>query len=169
MTENVCQTKQGYTNASLTPEVIGTGGVPTEENGYTDFHGFVPYIYNIDQYNAEHGTHYQSPLGVLCQNQENCKRKSVDNNRTYNAFALTARMDNATLHPGCRCALPWAMCFCAYSACWSMYFLRTSSQSKSGTVPFWVQQTGHPIKLDTLIKLLQRPTSPSFENVDTGG
>ena len=136
MTENVCQTKQGYTNASLTPEVIGTGGVPTEENGYTDYHGFLPYIYNIDQYNAEHGTHYQSPLGVLCQNQENCKRKSVDNNRTYNAFSLTARMDNATLHPGCRCALPWAMCFCAYSACWSIYFLRTSSQSKSGTVPF---------------------------------
>ena len=93
MTENVCQTKQGYTNASLNPEVIGTGGVPTEENGYTDYHGFVPYIYNIDQYNAEHGTHYQSPLGVLCQNQENCKRKSVDNSRTYNAFALTARMD----------------------------------------------------------------------------
>ena len=91
MTENVCQTKQGYTNASLTPEVIGTGGVPTEENGYTDYHGFVPYIYNIDQYNAEHGTHYQSPLGVLCQNQENCKRKSVDNSRTYNSFALTAR------------------------------------------------------------------------------
>ena len=29
-------------------------------------------------------------------------------------------MDNATLHPGCRCALPWAMCFCALpflSAC----------------------------------------------------
>ena len=144
MTENVCQTKQGYTNASLNPEVIGTGGVPTEENGYTDYHGFLPYIYNIDQYNAEHGTHYQSPLGVLCQNQENCKRKSVDNSRTYNAFALTARMDNATLHPGCRCALPWAMCFCAYSACWSIYFLRTSSQSKSGTVPFWVQQTVHP-------------------------
>ena len=136
MTENVCQTKQGYTNASLTPEVIGTGGVPTEENGYTDYHGFLPYIYNIDQYNAEHGTHYQSPLGVLCQNQENCKRKSVDNSRTYNAFALTARMDKATLHPGCRCALPWAMCFCAYCACWSIYFLRTSSQSKSGTVPF---------------------------------
>ena len=144
MTENVCQTKQGYTNASLTPEVIGTGGVPTEENGYTDYHGFLPYIYNIDQYNAEHGTHYQSPLGVLCQNQENCKRKSVDNSRTYNAFALTARMDKATLHPGCRCALPWAMCFCAYSACWSIYFLRTSSQSKSGTVPFWVHQTVHP-------------------------
>ena len=93
MTENVCQTKQGYTNASLTPEVIGTGGVPTEENGYTDFHGFVPYIYNIDQYNAEHGTHYQSPLCVLCQNQENCKRKSVDNSRTYNAFALSGRID----------------------------------------------------------------------------
>ena len=67
------------------------------------------------------------------------------------AFALTARMDNATLHPGCRCALPWAMCFCAYSACWSMYFLRTSSQSKSGTVPFWVQQTGHPTKWNTVI------------------
>ena len=99
MTENVCQTKQGYTNASLNPEVIRTGGVPTEENGYTDYHGFVPYIYNIDQYNAEHGTHYQSPLGVLCQNQENCKRKSVDNSRTYNAFALTARIDYNPLIP----------------------------------------------------------------------
>ena len=40
----------------------------------------------------------------------------------YNAFALTARMDNVYLHPGCRCALPWAMFFCAYSACWSMFF-----------------------------------------------
>ena len=49
------------------------------------------------------------------------------------AFALTARMDNVHLHPGCRCALPWAMCFCTYSAYWSMYFLRASSQSKSGT------------------------------------
>lgn len=90
MTENVCQIKQGYTNASLNLEVIGTGGVPTEENGYTDYHGFLPYIYNIDQYNAEHGTHYQSPLGVLCQNQENCKRKSVDNNRT-GLFLLQVR------------------------------------------------------------------------------
>ena len=37
------------------------------------------------------------------------------------------------------------VCNCrAYSACWLMFFLRTSSQSKSGTVPFWVQQTGHP-------------------------
>ena len=27
--------------------------------------------------------------------------------RIFNAFALTARMDNAQLHPGCRCALPW--------------------------------------------------------------
>ena len=72
------------------------------------------------------------------------KGKSVDNGRTDNAFALTARRDNATLHPGCRCALPWAMCFCAYSACWPMYFLRKSSQSKSRIVPFWVQQTGHP-------------------------
>ena len=36
------QIKQGYTNASLNPEVIGTGGVPTEENGYIDFHGFLP-------------------------------------------------------------------------------------------------------------------------------
>lgn len=67
------QIKQGYTNASLNPEVIGTGGVPTKENGYIDFHGFLPYIYHIDQYNAEHGTHYQSPLGVLCQNQENTR------------------------------------------------------------------------------------------------
>ena len=33
-----------------------------------------------------------------------------------NAFALTARMDNNPLPPGCRYALPWAMCFCAYSA-----------------------------------------------------
>ena len=48
------------------------------------------------------------------------KLKSVDNSRIFNAFALTARMDNVHLHPGCRCALPWAMCFCAYSACWSM-------------------------------------------------
>ena len=63
--------------------------------------------------------------------------------RIFNAFALTARMDNAQLHPGCRCALPWAMFFCAYSACWSIYFLRTSSQSKSGTTPFWVHQTVH--------------------------
>ena len=31
-------------------------------------------------------------------------------------------MDNVHLHPGCRCALPWAMCFCADSACWSMYW-----------------------------------------------
>ena len=31
------------------------------------------------------------------------------------------------LHPGCRCALPWAMRFCAYSACRSIHFLRTSS------------------------------------------
>lgn len=67
------QIKQGYTNASLNPDVIGTGGVPTKENGYTDYHGFLPYIYNIDEYNAEHGTHYQSPLGVLCQNQENTR------------------------------------------------------------------------------------------------
>ena len=73
-----------------------------------------------------------------------CKRRSVDNSRIFNAFALTARKDNAQLHPGCRCALPWAMFFCAYSACWSMYFLRKSSQSKSGTVLFWVHQTGHP-------------------------
>ena len=42
--------------------------------------------------------------------------KSVDNGRTDNAFALTARRDNNQLHPGCRYALPWAMCFCAYSA-----------------------------------------------------
>lgn len=67
------QIKQGYTNASLNPEVIGTGGVPTAENGYTDYHGFLPYIYDMEQYNAEHGTHYQSPLGVLCQNQENTR------------------------------------------------------------------------------------------------
>ena len=40
--------------------------------------------------------------------------------RIFNAFALTARMDNAQLHPGCRCALPWAMFFCAYSAFWSI-------------------------------------------------
>ena len=40
---------------------------------------------------------------------------------------FTFVMDNALLHPGCRCALPWAMFFCAYSACWSIYFLRTSS------------------------------------------
>ena len=101
MTENVCQIKQGYTNASLTPEVIGTGGVPTEENGYTDFHGFVPYIYNIDQYNAEHGTHYQSPLGVICQIQENCKRKSVDNSRTNNPFTLSLLLIfvHQTVHP----------------------------------------------------------------------
>ena len=44
------------------------------------------------------------------------KGKSVDNGRTDNAFALTARRDNNQLHPGCRYALPWAMCFCAYSA-----------------------------------------------------
>ena len=69
---------------------------------------------------------------------------NLSNSRTNNAFALTARIDNVPLHPGCRCALPWAMCFCAYSACWSMYFLQACSQSKSGTVPFWVQQTGYP-------------------------
>ena len=115
MTENVCQIKQGYTNASLNPEVIGTGGVPTEENGYTDYHGFLPYIYNIDPYNAEYDTHYQSPLGVLCQNQENCKRKSVDNSRTYNAFALTARWTMppytkgaAALYPGLCASAPTA-------------------------------------------------------------
>ena len=45
---------------------------------------------------------------------------NLDNSRTYNAFALTARKDNAQLHPWCRYALHWAMCFCAYSACWSM-------------------------------------------------
>ena len=42
---------------------------------------------------------------------------NLRNSRIFNAFALTARMDNAQLHPGCRCALPWAMRFCAYSAC----------------------------------------------------
>ena len=62
---------------------------------------------------------------------------NLDNSRTYNAFALTARKDNAQLHPRCRYALPWAMCFCAYSACWSMRVRWASSQSKSGTVPFW--------------------------------
>ena len=67
--------------------------------------------------------------------------KSVDNSRIYNAFALTARMDNVHLHPGCRCALPWAMYFCAYSACWSMYFLRASSQSKSGTGSIFYEGT----------------------------
>ena len=45
---------------------------------------------------------------------------NLSNSRIYNAFALTARIDNVPLHPGCRYALPWAMCFCAYSACWSM-------------------------------------------------
>ena len=44
------------------------------------------------------------------------KGKSVDNGRTDNDFALTARRDNNPLHPGCRYALPWAMRFCAYSA-----------------------------------------------------
>ena len=68
---------------------------------------------------------------------------NLDNSRTNNAFALSL-IDNVSLHPGCRYALPWAMCFCAYSACWSMYFLLASSQSKSGTVPFWVHQTVHP-------------------------
>ena len=48
--------------------------------------------------------------------------RNLSNSRIYNAFALTARIDNVPLHPGCRCALPWAMCFCAYSACWSMFF-----------------------------------------------
>ena len=78
----------------------------------------------------------------------------------YSWFTLTtcsqkihwpARAVSAEAHsPGCHFAslhLPWAVCFCAYSACWSIYFLRTSSQSKSGTVPFWVQQTGHPSKV----------------------
>ena len=37
------------------------------------------------------------------------------------------------------------MCFCANSACWSMCFLRASSLSKSGTVPFGYN------KLDTLL------------------
>ena len=44
---------------------------------------------------------------------------NLDNSRTNNAFALSL-IDNVSLHPGCRYALPWAMCFCAYSACWSM-------------------------------------------------
>ena len=73
------------------------------------------------------------------------KGKSVDNGRKDNAFALTARRDNNPLHPGCRYALLWAMCFCANSACWSMCFLRASSLSKSGTVPFGYN------KLDTLL------------------
>ena len=73
------------------------------------------------------------------------KGKSIDNGRTDNAFALTARRANNPLHPGCRYALPWAMCFCANSACWSMCFLRASSLSKSGTVPFGYN------KLDTLL------------------
>ena len=87
------------------------------------------------------------------------KCKSVDYSRIYNAFALTARKDNVTLHPGCRFALPWAMCFCAYSACWSMCSLRASSQSKSGTVPFWVHQTGQPIKHN---KNFGQQSSPKF-------
>ena len=40
-------------------------------------------------------------------NKDNKEKK--DSSRIFNAFALTARMDNAQLHPGCRCALPWAM------------------------------------------------------------
>ena len=32
------------------------------------------------------------------------------------AFALTARPSPTWNNPGCRDALPWAMCFCAYSA-----------------------------------------------------
>ena len=73
------------------------------------------------------------------------KGKSVDNGRADNTFALTARRANNPLHPGCRYALAWAMCFCANSACWSMCFLRASSLSKSGTVPFGYN------KLDTLL------------------
>ena len=72
------------------------------------------------------------------------KRKSVDNSRIFNAFALSARPSPTWNNPGCRYALPWAMFFCAYSACWTLYFLQACSQSKSVTVPFWVQQTGHP-------------------------
>ena len=43
---------------------------------------------------------------------------NLSNSRIFNAFALTARKDNAQLHPGCRCALPWAVRFCAFSACY---------------------------------------------------
>lgn len=59
--------KQGSTNASLADGVIGTASEGT------DFQGFLPYIYDIEEYNAAHGTHYQAPLGVLCQNQENTR------------------------------------------------------------------------------------------------
>ena len=43
------------------------------------------------------------------------KGKSVDNVRTDNAFALTARKDNNTLHPGCRFACP-GLCAAALTA-----------------------------------------------------
>ena len=52
------------------------------------------------------------------------KRKSVDSSRADNAFALTARMEYITLYPGCRYALPWAVCFCAYSAYRVLYFCK---------------------------------------------
>ena len=68
-----------------------------------------------------------------CQKNDTANITRLIKESLYNAFALTARIDNVPLHPGCCYALPWAMCFCAYSACWSMYFLRASSQSKSGT------------------------------------
>ena len=47
----------------------------------------------------------------------------------------------------------------AVSPCRSMYFLRTSSQSKSRTVPFWVQQTGHP----TCLPISQQEWTPRVE------
>ena len=45
-----------------------------------------------------------------------CKRKSVIYPAVIYAFALTARNYPTRNNPGCRYALPWAMCFCAYSA-----------------------------------------------------
>ena len=78
-------------------------------------------------------------------NKDNKEKK--DNSRILNAFALTARMDNAQLHPGCRCALPWAMFFCAYSACWSIFsddngMMRLSSFNGSENIKINVKVEG---------------------------
>ena len=67
-----------------------------------------------------------------------CRRRSVICSCCYLRFCALPFLSAGDLWfsatftyiktPGCRYALPWAMCFCAYNACWSMYFLRSSSQ-----------------------------------------
>ena len=44
------------------------------------------------------------------------KGKSVICPAVIYAFALSGRTSTTCNNPGCRYALPWAMCFCAYSA-----------------------------------------------------